>query len=135
MTIGSGIAVTAIWGCAAVSMVAPRVSGTGVFVTLIAALVATIAIVVWRESDVSIIDAALETAARAMVSEDSRRKGQEDMVWRVHLRDARTAVVAFVKALPGSPNGWNKAGILSALGEKYWRDPEEDMAAVGRDQR
>jgi hypothetical protein len=68
---------------------------------------------------VSAIDEALETAARAMVSEESRRMGLEDLVWKVHLRHARTAVVAFVKALPGSPNGWNKAGILSALGEKY----------------
>jgi hypothetical protein len=67
----------------------------------------------------SAIDEALEAAARAMVSEDSRSKGQEDLVWKIHLRDARAAVVAFVKALPGSPNGWNKAGILSALGEKY----------------
>jgi hypothetical protein len=46
MTIGSGIAVAAIWGCAAVSMVAPRISGTGVFVTLLAAVITTIAIVV-----------------------------------------------------------------------------------------
>ena len=46
MTIGSGIAVAAIWGCAAVSMVAPRVSGIGMCMTLLVALIATIAIVV-----------------------------------------------------------------------------------------
>jgi MFS-type transporter involved in bile tolerance (Atg22 family) len=44
MTIGSGIAVAAIWGCVVVSMLSRRVTGNGMVLTMAAATIATIAI-------------------------------------------------------------------------------------------
>lgn len=49
MTIGTGIALAAIWGFAAASMFAPEVGGAGMIIAIVAAVFATAIIVAARK--------------------------------------------------------------------------------------
>lgn len=46
MSIGAGLAIVGAWGCVAVAMISPRVTGKGFTLTLIAAVLATCVIAV-----------------------------------------------------------------------------------------
>lgn len=71
-------------------------------------------------------DALRERAARALVSDDSRAKDQEDLLWRLYLRDVEAVVSAF-----GVP--WPVLSWVSAHPEAAKGLAEGTMAAVPKE--